>query len=182
MKNKQLAEELQQSLISLTTSLNVLYSLAQQIETRFKELEDKEVEAEKSEEKMKVLGAREKEVLENEERSASKATELQLKQRQLEEKERIWKKLEEKVGATMKELEERERKVKENEERAKATIRECNAKQRQWGETEKQMEINASKVKQLVNLNIGTLFLYIVLLIFYSNLFFHNRRRAFLHF
>ncbi len=86
MRNQQLADELQQTLISLctaTTSLNVLSSLAQKIETRFKELEDKEVEVKKMEdgaaEKMKVLEVRENEVKENEERSKLKTKELEEK-------------------------------------------------------------------------------------------------------
>lgn len=105
MKNKQLADELQQALISLctaTTSLNTLSSLAQKIETRFKELEDKESELKKLEEridgKAREVEEREKKVKENEEKI------------KVEVKER-----EEKVKAAVKEIEEKQLRWEETE-------------------------------------------------------------------
>ncbi len=101
MKNKQLSEELQQSLISLctaTASLNTLSSLAQKIETRLKELEEKEGELQKLEEridgKTRDLEEREKKLKESEEKSKATIKEseekIQAAIKESEEKRRVW--------------------------------------------------------------------------------------------
>ncbi len=154
-----------------------LLYIAQKIETRINELDEKEDELKKLEEvvgqKMKVLQATEREVKGKEEILNLKTKELEEKQIILEEKENVWRKLEEKVGNTKKEVEEREKKVKEDEEKAKEMMRECNVKQRRWEETEKQMEINASKVKQLVDLNVGNYSPSVIISFFIYNIYFY---------
>ncbi len=83
MKNKQLADDLQQALTSLcsaSASINILSSLAQKIEIRFKELEELE---EKVDSKTKNIEEREKRLKENEE-----------KMNERDEKQRKWEEIE----------------------------------------------------------------------------------------
>ncbi len=77
-------------------------------------------------------------------------------------------------------------------------MRECEDKKRRWEETEKQMEVNAFKVKQLVDLNVGMLYslfhsYYVIItpivivirhhyrFLRFANMNFLNRRGIFLH-
>ncbi len=86
--NKQLCEDLQQALASLGT----LSGIAQQIEARLKELEEKETQLKQLEgvvnAKVKELEEREKKVKESEEKAVAAAKERDEKQRKWEETEK----------------------------------------------------------------------------------------------
>ena len=86
----------------------------------------------------------------------SVADNIELRFKELEEKETALKVLEEQITKKNKDLEAREKTCVERENKVSQREKDVGVKEAEWKSTEQRMALNASKIPTLVNLNVGT--------------------------